>query len=77
MEGAMKLLASLVFVAAAVAGGDAGAAELKMFTSRALATVLAVIGQQFEQSSGHKLNVIAASVRNSRRASTGARHSTC
>jgi len=54
----MKLLASLVFVAAAVAGGDAGAAELKMFSSRALATVLEVIGQQFEQSSGHKLNVI-------------------
>ena len=53
----MKLLASLVFVAA-VAGGDAGAAELKMFSSRALATVLEVIGQQFEQSSGHKLNVI-------------------
>ena len=54
----MKLLTSLVFVAAAVAGGDAGAAELKMFSSRALATVLEVIGQQFEQSSGHKLNVI-------------------
>ncbi len=53
----MKLLASLVFVAA-VAGGDAGAAELKMFTSRALSTVLEVIGHQFEQSSGHKLNVI-------------------
>jgi ABC-type molybdate transport system substrate-binding protein len=58
MEGVMKLLASLVFVAAAVAGGDAGAAELKMFTSRALSTVLEVIGHQFEQSSGHKLNVI-------------------
>jgi len=57
MEGVMKLLASLVFVAA-VAGGDAGAAELKMFTSRALSTVLEVIGHQFEQSSGHKLNVI-------------------
>jgi len=53
----MKLLASLVFVAA-VAGGDAGAAELKMFISRALSTVLEVIGHQFEQSSGHKLNVI-------------------
>ena len=54
----MKLLASLVFVAAAVAGGESGAAELKMFTSRALSTVLGVIGQQFEQTSGHKLNVI-------------------
>jgi ABC-type molybdate transport system substrate-binding protein len=58
MEGVMRLLASLVFVAAAVVGGDAGAAELKIFTSRALATVLWVVGQQFEQSSGNKLNVI-------------------
>ena len=48
----MRLLASLVFVTAAVASADA--AELKMFTSRALATVLGVIGQQFEQTEVEK-----------------------
>jgi molybdate transport system substrate-binding protein len=37
----------------------ATAAELKVFTSRAIATVLDKVGPEFERSSGHKLNVIS------------------
>ncbi len=37
----------------------ATAAELKVFTSRAIATVLDKIGPEFERTSGHKLNVIS------------------
>ena len=53
----MKLLVSVVFASAILAGSDAVAGELKVFTSRALATVLEVVGPEFEQTSGHKLNV--------------------
>ena len=45
-----------IFAAAAPVGADA--AELKIFTSRAIATVLDQIGPEFERTSGHKLNVI-------------------
>lgn len=34
------------------------AAELKIFTSRAVATVLEKVGPEFERNSGHKLNVV-------------------
>src|SRR4051812_23296726 len=54
----MKLLTWLVLAAVAVSSGHANAAELKIFASRALATVLEVVGPQFEKTSGHKLNVI-------------------
>jgi molybdate transport system substrate-binding protein len=36
------------------------AAEIKVFTSRAIATVLEAIGAEFERASGHKLNVISS-----------------
>ena len=35
----------------------ANAAEIKVWTARALATVLAEIGPQFERTKGHNLNV--------------------
>jgi len=41
-----------------ISHGAARSAELKIFTSRAISTVLAEIGPEFERSSGHKLNVI-------------------
>jgi len=40
-------------------GGAATAAEVKVFTSRAIATVLDNIGPEFERTTGHKLNVIS------------------
>ena len=40
-------------------GSVANGAELKVFTSRASATVLDKVGPEFERSSGHKLNVIS------------------
>jgi len=36
----------------------ADAAEVKIFTARAIATVLNEIGPEFERTTGHKLNVI-------------------
>ena len=45
-----------LFVASAYATA-AGAAELKIWTARAIATVLDQIGPQFEQTTGHKLAV--------------------
>jgi len=41
-----------------VSHGTAHSADLKVFTSRAISTVLAEIGPEFEKISGHKLNVI-------------------
>jgi molybdate transport system substrate-binding protein len=38
--------------------GAARSAELKVFTSRAIWTVLEKIGPEFEKTTGHKLNVI-------------------
>ncbi len=35
----------------------ANAAEIKVWTARAIATVLAEIGPQFERATGHNLNV--------------------
>ena len=37
----------------------ADAAEVKVFTARAIATVLNEIGPEFERTTGHKLNVIS------------------
>jgi molybdate transport system substrate-binding protein len=51
---AILMLATLL-----VQGHTANAAELKIFTSRAIATVLDKIGPEFERTSGHKLNVIS------------------
>src|SRR5262245_59038544 len=43
---------------ACVSHGAARSAELKIFASRAIWTVLAEIGPEFEKNSGHKLDVI-------------------
>lgn len=40
-------------------GRVAQAADLKIFTSRAVATVLDKVGPEFERTTGHKLNVIS------------------
>jgi molybdate transport system substrate-binding protein len=40
-------------------GNAAKAAEIKIFTSRAIATVLDKIGPEFERTTSHKLNVIS------------------
>lgn len=40
-------------------GGAADAADIEVFTSRAIATVLDKIGPEFERTTGHKLNVIS------------------
>jgi molybdate transport system substrate-binding protein len=42
-----------------VSVADANAAEIKVFTARAIATVLDEIGPEFERQTGHKLNVIS------------------
>jgi molybdate transport system substrate-binding protein len=52
----VSLVACALFVC--ISHGAARSAELKIFTSRAISTVLAEIGPEFERSSGHKLNVI-------------------
>ena len=40
----------------------AEAAEIKVFTNGAIAKVLDKIGPEFERTTGHKLNVVSASV---------------
>src|SRR5712692_2591679 len=50
------LVVSVLFVC--ISHSIARSAELKIFTSRAISTVLAEIGPEFEKSAGHKLNVI-------------------
>ena len=52
---ARTALVALVTSAAMV---DANAAEIKVFSSRAVATVFGEIGPEFERATGHKLNVI-------------------
>src|SRR6266545_8026093 len=54
-----RAVASLVACVAFVwiSHGTARSAELKIFASRAIWTVLAEIGPEFEKNSGHKLNV--------------------
>jgi molybdate transport system substrate-binding protein len=55
-RAAASLVACVLFVC--MSHGTARCAELKIFASRAIWTVLAEIGPEFEKSSGHKLNVI-------------------
>jgi molybdate transport system substrate-binding protein len=56
----MKIRASILLAFGLLAvSPPAGAAELKIFTSRAIATVLWELGGQFEASTGNKLNVIS------------------
>ena len=56
IKTAITALVGILAAAAAPVGADA--AEIKIFTSRAIATVLDKIGPEFERTSGHKLNVI-------------------
>ena len=51
-------LIGIALVLLCVAGPRADAAEIKVFTARAGATVLQKIGPEFERATGHKLNVI-------------------
>lgn len=55
-----RVLFSIVACALSVCVSQRSAcsAELKIFTSRAISTVLAEVGSEFEKGSGHKLNVI-------------------
>ncbi len=55
------LRAAPVFLLATILnhGSAASAAEVKIFTSRAIATVLGKIGPEFERTTGHTLNVIS------------------
>jgi ABC-type molybdate transport system substrate-binding protein len=59
--GAMtKTLNALVavIVGSMTATSIAAAAEIKIFTSRAIATVLEKVGSEFERVSGNRLNVV-------------------
>jgi molybdate transport system substrate-binding protein len=53
-------LATFVMSFGLLAGSavSAGAAEVKVLTAHALATVLAKVGNEFERTTGHRLNVI-------------------
>src|SRR5262249_30540320 len=54
-------ICSILFLAAFLGVGavtPAESAELKIFTSRAIATVLEVVGPQFERETGNKLSVV-------------------
>ena len=66
----MKRMGARTFASAALAlsgllltlvlnGNRANAAEVKVFTSRAIATVLDKVGADFERGSGHKLDVVS------------------
>ena len=57
MAKRLTVLATL-FIVSATTTSVADAAEIKIFTSRAIATVLDKVGSEFERASGHKLNVI-------------------
>jgi molybdate transport system substrate-binding protein len=52
----VSILASAIF--ALVSQTAANAADLKIFASRAIATVLEKVGPEFEKTSGHKLHVL-------------------
>jgi molybdate transport system substrate-binding protein len=51
--------ATFLLVTSLTYSSAADAAEIKIFTSRAIATVLEKIGPEFERATGHRLNVIS------------------
>jgi molybdate transport system substrate-binding protein len=53
-----KIAVACVLAGTSLPTSSADAAEIKIFTSRAIATVLEKIGPEFERTSGHKLNVV-------------------
>ncbi len=55
----MGKLTAIALVLLAVVGPRANAAEIKVFTARAGATVLEKIGPEFERATGNKLNIIS------------------
>ena len=57
MAKRLTVIATL-FIASVTAISVADAAEIKIFTSRAIATVLDKVGSEFERTTGNKLNVI-------------------
>jgi molybdate transport system substrate-binding protein len=58
MPSASLLAIGFVAFVALTPIGSASSAELKIFTSRAIATILSVIEPEFERTTGHKLNVV-------------------
>jgi ABC-type molybdate transport system substrate-binding protein len=56
LRALVSLLACVPFLCSPYS--TARSAELKVFASRAISTVLEVVGPEFEKSSGHKLHVI-------------------
>jgi molybdate transport system substrate-binding protein len=57
LRALVSLLACVPFLCTAYS--TARSAELKVFASRAISTVLQLVGPEFEKSSGHKLHVIS------------------
>jgi len=57
-SAALPAIGFAAFIAFAQVG-PANAEEIKVFTSRAIATVLSAIGPEFERTTGHRLNVIS------------------
>ena len=57
MAKALGALATLLLTSMTTVSA-AAAAEIKIFTSRAIATVLEKIGSEFERTTGNNLNVI-------------------
>ncbi len=55
----VRAAALVILVTIWTHGNAADAAELTVFTSRAIATVLDKIGPEFERTTGHKLNVLS------------------
>ena len=55
----VRTAAIFILVTILTQGNAADAAELTVFTSRAIATVLDKIGPEFERTTGHKLNVLS------------------
>src|SRR5215207_8550265 len=60
MEGSVRLIALVIVLAAAAITPSAQApTEIRVWTARAIATVLAEIGPQFERTGGYRLNVVS------------------
>jgi molybdate transport system substrate-binding protein len=55
----MRRSSIFILVALLVSTQCASSAELKIFTARAIWTVLNEVGPEFERTTGHKLNVIS------------------
>src|SRR6266550_4442225 len=56
LRAVASVVACMLFVC--ISHGTARSAELKIFASRAIGTVLAEIGPEFEKKSGYKLKVV-------------------